>query len=323
MAARRVTVSILIPTYNRASYLRDAIGSALAQTCADIEVVVLDDASTDATQAVVAAFADEPRLRYVRHARNVGIADNWRAGIASCAGEFFCLLHDDDTLEPEFVSLLLPPLQADADLVLAFSDHWCMDAQARRLPESTEAARKRFGRDRLAPGQLTDFARTALVDAGIPVGATLFRRAMVTPDMIDARARGSIDMWLLYGCWQTGKGAYYVPSRLMNYREHSGGMSGSQPLYMAEGHLFRYAQMLNDPGLRGIYADLKGLRARMLRDYGIGLMAVGRIAESRAALRESLRLQFERRALMAYTLSRLGRSGKFLAEQARRRADRT
>jgi glycosyltransferase involved in cell wall biosynthesis len=312
-------VSILLPTHNRATLLPDALRSALAQTYTDLEILVLDNASADNTPDIVAAFQSDPRVRSLRHAQDLGITGNWRAGIEAATGDFFCLLHDDDTLEPEFVTALLTPLLADESLALAFSDHRCMDAQGQTLPEETEATLRRFRRDCLPPGRVRDFARTALVDTSIPVGASLFRRSTVTPEYIDARALGSIDMWLLYGCWKSGMGAYYVPQRLMNYRLHGGGMSHSQPLYMAEGSLFRYDQMLADPGLTVIHTDIQRMRAKSLTDYGIGLLDNGRIGEARRVLRQSLSLRRNRRTLAAYVFSSVGRSGKSLTRWVRRR----
>ena len=75
----------------------------------------------------------------------------------------------------------------------------------------------------------------------------MFRRSAVDLGFIDDRAKGAIDYWLLYRLLKTGLGAFYVNRRLMNYRSHGGGMSTRSALYMAEGHLFRFSAILNDP----------------------------------------------------------------------------
>src|SRR5438046_2072623 len=99
-------VTILIPTYNRASFLVEAITSAQAQSFSNIEIVVLDDYSPDQTRETVQPFLADGRIRYVRHEKNMGIAANWRFGIEAGRGDYFCILHDDDTLEPAFVERL-------------------------------------------------------------------------------------------------------------------------------------------------------------------------------------------------------------------------
>jgi len=94
-------VSICIPTYNRAWMVGRAIGSALGQTYRNIEVIVVDNASTDATDEVVAAFSDK-RLKYVKNDRNLGLFGNFNRCIELAQGEFIHILHSDDYIDPEF-----------------------------------------------------------------------------------------------------------------------------------------------------------------------------------------------------------------------------
>ena len=69
--SERPKVSVILPTYNRAHMIRRAIDTVLNQTFADIELIVVDDGSTDDTKAVVSSISD-PRLRYVQHSENRG-----------------------------------------------------------------------------------------------------------------------------------------------------------------------------------------------------------------------------------------------------------
>jgi len=96
---RTPTVSILIPTFNRAHYVGDAIASALAQTLADTEVIVVDDGSTDATPDLIARFCDT-RLRYVRHDVNRGIPETRNTALAAARGDYIAWLDSDDTARP-------------------------------------------------------------------------------------------------------------------------------------------------------------------------------------------------------------------------------
>jgi len=94
-AARAPTVSVIIPTRNRAALLARSIDSVLAQTFADFELIVVNDASTDATRALLAGIAD-PRLRVVHREHNKGAAAARNAGIAIARGEFLAFQDDDD-----------------------------------------------------------------------------------------------------------------------------------------------------------------------------------------------------------------------------------
>ncbi len=305
-------VSILIPTYNRAALLKEAIESARAQTHLDIEIIVLDDASPDDTAVVVAEFEFDERVRYVRHARNLGIVGNWRAGLQLARGEFFCFLHDDDTFEPQFVAALLEPMQREPELIAAFCDHWVMDASGERSQAATEQASSHFRRDVLEPGLVKDFARAALIDSSLPVGATLFRRALIAPSFLDERARGSIDIFLFLGCVLSGHPAFYLPQRLMNYRAHDEGMSRSRPVHMAEGHIFRYRSILALPQLESLHADTKDKLRSTLAQTALTLARKGRMAPARRWARASWRVGPSQEALFVLALSCSGPLASYL-----------
>lgn len=96
---RSPSVSVVIPTYNRAALLQRAIRSVLNQTFGDFEVVVVDDASTDETGETIAAFADT-RIRYFRQPRNLGVAEARNRGLCEARGDFIALLDSDDEWLP-------------------------------------------------------------------------------------------------------------------------------------------------------------------------------------------------------------------------------
>lgn len=93
-------VSVLIPTFNRSQYLGDAVRSALAQTLDDIEVVVVDDGSTDRTIDLLGGFAD-PRLRVLRHDRNRGIPVTRNTALSAAQGRYIAWLDSDDVSRPD------------------------------------------------------------------------------------------------------------------------------------------------------------------------------------------------------------------------------
>ncbi|MDD1651877.1 MAG: glycosyltransferase [Methanomicrobiales archaeon] len=113
-------VSICIPTWNRAGMVGDAIRSALAQTCRDIEVLVVDNASTDTTADVVASFRD-PRLRYVKNDRNLGLFGNFNRCIELAQGKYLHILHSDDLIPPGFTSLCVQFLEEHPAVAFTFT----------------------------------------------------------------------------------------------------------------------------------------------------------------------------------------------------------
>ena len=99
-------ISIVIPTYDRAATLGRAIDSVLAQTYTEWELVIVDDGSTDDTEAVLARYTD-PRITIVRHDRNRGVAAAQNSGFDAMRGEWFTVLGSDDELVPEAFETLM------------------------------------------------------------------------------------------------------------------------------------------------------------------------------------------------------------------------
>ena len=92
-------VSVIVPTYNRADLLPRAIGSVLAQTYVDYEIIIVDDCSSDETPTTIGGF-DDPRVRSLRHDRNRGQSAAINTGIEHASGEYIGFLDDDDEWLP-------------------------------------------------------------------------------------------------------------------------------------------------------------------------------------------------------------------------------
>ncbi len=112
-------VSAIVPAYNVAAYLPRALDSALAQTLADLEVIVVDDGSTDETAAIAAAYAArDGRVRVLRNDGNQGVSASRNRALAAAQGEWVALLDADDAWLPERLERLLGAAEAvRADVV--------------------------------------------------------------------------------------------------------------------------------------------------------------------------------------------------------------
>lgn len=120
-------VSVVIPTYNRARSIVRAVDSALAQDHPAIEVIVVDDGSTDDTaQRMSARYAGDPRVTYVRQA-NGGVCTARNAGLARARGEFVAMLDSDDLWLPGKLGLQIATLRRHPELSLVFSDMAAVD----------------------------------------------------------------------------------------------------------------------------------------------------------------------------------------------------
>ena len=112
-------VSVIIPTYNCAHYLEQAIESAMNQTYRDLEIIVLDDGSTDNTSEVVRKYGTN--IRYIRQA-NAGLPAARNRAIESSSGEFLAFLDSDDWWELSKLAKQVPLLEDDPQVGLVYTD---------------------------------------------------------------------------------------------------------------------------------------------------------------------------------------------------------
>lgn len=122
------TISVILPVYNGASTLEDAINSVLSQTYGDYEILLLDDGSTDASLYVAGAFSD-PRLRVFSDGTNRGLADRLNQGIDLARGRYIARMDQDDICFPERFAKQFDFLEMHAEIDLlgcrtvAFNNH--------------------------------------------------------------------------------------------------------------------------------------------------------------------------------------------------------
>ncbi len=118
-APPRVTIGL--PVYNGANYLREAIESLLSQSFDDFELIISDNASTDDTQAICEHYAaSDARVRYERCSTNLGASRNYNRLVAMARGEFFKWAAHDDNCHPEFIAECISALDREPNAVLCF-----------------------------------------------------------------------------------------------------------------------------------------------------------------------------------------------------------
>jgi glycosyltransferase involved in cell wall biosynthesis len=117
-------VSVVVTCYNSALTVLRAIDSVREQTISDLEIVVVDDASSDSTVAVVEAIR-EPRIRLIRNNRNRGIGGAKNVGVAAARGRIIAFIDSDDSWVPEKLAIQLDALDRDpSHAPLSFSAFW-------------------------------------------------------------------------------------------------------------------------------------------------------------------------------------------------------
>lgn len=220
----RVTVGI--PVYNGAKYLGQAIESVLAQTFTDFELIICDNASTDATAAIALEYAArDARVRYTRNRENIGAQRNFNRVFELSTGEYFKWMAADDLIKPEFLKNCVAALEAEPGAVLAYTRGAGIDASGTLLkhcqhPVSLEAQKNPVSRFRLFRERSGFSAWPFLYVFG------LMRRDVVTRTRLQGVHTGG-DSSFLYEMLLAGS-FVEVPLHLSTFRLHEESFSGMQ-----------------------------------------------------------------------------------------------
>ncbi len=111
-------VSICIPTYNGAKYLRECLDSVLAQTFTDFEILLVDDKSSDKTLEIAQEYADkDTRIRVICNEKNLGLVGNWNRCIELAQGEWIKFVFQDDLIAPECLEKMLTASKPDSSII--------------------------------------------------------------------------------------------------------------------------------------------------------------------------------------------------------------
>jgi glycosyltransferase involved in cell wall biosynthesis len=199
MTAREI-VSVIIPSYNAELYLREAVESALAQSYPHIEVVVVDDGSTDGTAAVINSFGQ--RVRAVNKP-NGGTASARNAGARAATGVWSVFLDADDRLHPTFVEACL--------------------AHLRQHPEASYVyTQERFFGTADYVSQYPQFDAGALVDTNYVNPSALLPMALVKAHPFNEVQRTHEDWDFYLGLLREGHSGILLDEVLKDYRRHPG-----------------------------------------------------------------------------------------------------
>lgn len=127
-------VTVYITNYNYGRYLDQSISSVLHQTFPSIELLIIDDGSTDNSVEVIERFAAHPSIKVI-YQRNKGLNTTNNIAMRAAAGKYIVRLDADDFFEPEAVERMVAVLEADEDLGLVFPDYYYVDEEGKRTGE--------------------------------------------------------------------------------------------------------------------------------------------------------------------------------------------
>lgn len=167
-------VSVIIPVYNVADYLTECIQSVLNQTYRNIEIVIIDDGSTDGSGSICDKAAENDERIKVTHQENNGVAAARNAGLDAATGEYIMFVDSDDYIEPDAVEYLLNIIvHKSADLVIG--DYVRVNTDDERL-DSIEGDEKSV--ELISQKRFWEIVRTVAKPIGIVLVARLYRASI-------------------------------------------------------------------------------------------------------------------------------------------------
>lgn len=289
-------VSIVMPAHDVAPFVEEAVASAHAQSWDNLELVAVDDGSTDGTGRILERLAagwtgPGRRMALVRQA-NAGAAAARNAGLARAQGAFLCLLDADDRLAPRLVEVLVAALGAAPDAVLAAPLWRYVDAGGRPLDVVSD------------PGGLSHDA-AGLVVAGplhSATGVIVRAEAAQAAGPFDETLQGGIDLdWFVRVVAGRGRAAVIVPEPLAEYRKRPGQITADWQRMQA--NWTRVIAKMDEAG-HGLTADeARRARARNLIYWATLAYEAGDYAATRRLVALSWRL--DPRAALRNPLARI------------------
>jgi glycosyltransferase involved in cell wall biosynthesis len=201
-------VSVVVPCYNQAQYLSEALNSVVAQTYGNWECIIVNDGSPDNTEEIAKRwYTKDPRIKYLNR-QNGGLSSARNAGIAVATGEFILPLDADDKIYPDYLELAVPHLRTNENIKLVYADA------------------ELFGQLR-GSWNLPAYSLKKLAIRNIIYCSCLFRKVDFDSyggyreDMIHGLE--DWDLWL--GILKNGGEVYRIPKTLFCYRTKEGSMS--------------------------------------------------------------------------------------------------
>ena len=216
----RPAVSVCMAAYNGERYITAQLQSILSQLAAEDEVIVVDDASSDATRQCVRSLQDS-RVRLIEHTRNMGVSHTFEDAIRAASGSILFLSDQDDLWKPRKVEVILNAFHSNPDATLVATDTAIIDSEGALLSVSYFSERGEF-----RPGLWANLVRNRFG------GCTMAFRAELIEEILPLPHKYAVlhDIWIGIRNSLSGHRSLYIPETLVLNRRHSSTATGKKPL---------------------------------------------------------------------------------------------
>jgi len=302
-------IMIGIPTRNRPDMVRDAVLSVQRQTVDDFVLVVSENPTRPEVSADISAWIaglGDPRIRYVLQPIDGGEYGQARALFAQCDAPFFCMLHDDDMMDADYLAAALEVLEAHDDIAMFAGSQYLVDRAGERQEKLTADYTRHQGRDLYPEGRMDTFLEPLLKYGLFSISGAVFRSSTVAACGVGDPDMGGIypfefNMFLRVA--ERGLPAWYSPQKRIAYRWHDTSMRHADGSILTRYMVEALVELLERRRFEG---RAEGLRRRLLafnlRNLGYILIVAGEYGNALNCLRKALQLRPLSANLWAYWL---------------------
>jgi glycosyltransferase involved in cell wall biosynthesis len=235
-------VSVIMPTYNRASMIMESIRSVLGQSFTNLELIIVDDGSTDGTGEIVASYLD-PRIKYFRQ-NNLGVVAARNSALEHASGEYIFFLDSDDVLMKNAMEKAVRVLDGHPEAGFCFGQAYLMDDKQRVFGLRRQGYTPSYVKDGIG-----EIEKAVLNGNHIPTSTILVRRECLEKIGFFNKEFGlgseDFELWIRLARLYS---VAYIAEPLIKYRVHNGSITSSRSLEEIEKHNTEIIErILNDP----------------------------------------------------------------------------
>ena len=298
MQTNKPLVSVIIPVYNVAPYLREALDSVLHQSYHYLEIIIIDDGSTDGSGSICDEYQSDPRITII-HQENRGVSSARNAGLDRARGEYIAFLDPDDAYHPEFIQQMLNAIE-NADVV--------------------ECAKMKYQNTLDSRGWTTDVVKEGFYDReqalrgliyrkfSIGVHNKLYRRELWN-EIRFPEGQLCEDAEVVYSIFYLINQLYYLDQPLYLYRVRPGSAShtfsrrAAEDYMLSRNHIISFVES-HTPGIFDESDQNKVLESRMSEMIGYYVTGAVDIRTMRAACEKVNLRECKLRGKVAYQMIR-------------------
>jgi len=208
--------SLVIANYNNGNYIEEAINSVLNQTFQNLEIIIIDDASTDNSIEIITPFLSDKRFKLIRNKTNSGVGYTKKTGIETSTGQIIGILDPDDTLTPNAIEIMVKAHTENPDAALVYSTHYLCDEDLNIKKISPHVGE--------IPENETYLTLKDNFNHHISQFATFKKKYYDATGGISEKYLKAIDKDLYFKLEEVGK-TLFIPQPLYYYRWHKGSIS--------------------------------------------------------------------------------------------------